>query len=92
MKRYNTKQYEYAIMELKSSLEYGVGDYIDVQSLEIAVKTLENQIPKPICENNVCPCCDSYNDTIKKRKNTVNGDICYCWHCGQALKFQGGKQ
>lgn len=34
-----------------------------------------------------CPCCGTYNETIKKRKNTVAHDVCYCWHCGQALKF-----
>ena len=87
MIKYNMEQYEFAITELNSSLDYGVSEYVDIQSLEIAVEALKKRVPKQISENNICPCCDSYNETIKKRKNTVKNDICYCWHCGQALKF-----
>lgn len=32
-----------------------------------------------------CPKCDTYNEIIKKRRNTIAVDIVYCWHCGQAL-------
>lgn len=54
----------------------------------LAVKSaLEKHIPKRINEYNRCPCCDTYNETIEKRKNTVTYDICYCWHCGQALDW-----
>lgn len=32
-----------------------------------------------------CPNCGTYNETVKKRRKTVNEDIVYCWHCGQAM-------
>ncbi len=34
-----------------------------------------------------CPTCGTYNESIKKRRNTVNQDIVYCWHCGQAMEI-----
>lgn len=42
---------------------------------------------KPI-RNDLCTCprCGTHNETIKKRRNTVNNDIVYCWHCGQAIE------
>lgn len=57
------------------------------QALNIAISNLEKQIPKNVTGDFRCPYCGTYNDTIKKRKNTVAHDVCYCWHCGQALNF-----
>ena len=34
-----------------------------------------------------CPSCGTYNEVIKKRRNTVYSDIVYCWHCGQSLEI-----
>lgn len=40
-----------------------------------------------------CPSCGTHNEVIKNRRNTVFGDIVYCWHCGQALKiFRSDKE
>ena len=33
-----------------------------------------------------CPSCGTYNETWKKRRNTVASDIVYCRHCGQAVE------
>lgn len=33
-----------------------------------------------------CPKCGTYNETVKKRRNTVKQDIVYCWYCGQAME------
>ena len=59
----------------------------DYELSKMIMETCEKQIPKRINEYNRCPCCDTYNETIEKRKNTVKSDICYCWHCGQALDW-----
>ena len=40
-----------------------------------------------INDTNVCPVCKSYNETIEKRKKTISHDVCFCWHCGQKLKW-----
>lgn len=32
-----------------------------------------------------CPKCGTYNEVVKKRRNTVAFDTVYCWHCGQAM-------
>lgn len=46
----------------------------------------EDKVKKPIRNDKcTCPNCGTYNETIKKRRNTVSEDIVYCWHCGQAL-------
>jgi hypothetical protein len=58
-----------------------------LQAMKQCKEALEKQIPKRINEYNRCPCCDTYNETIEKRKNTVKSDICYCWHCGQAIDW-----
>lgn len=39
-----------------------------------------------------CPKCGTYNETVKKRRNTVNQDIVYCWHCGQAIEVKRSKE
>ncbi len=35
-----------------------------------------------------CPKCGTYNEAVKKRRNTVHHDIVYCWHCGQAMEVE----
>lgn len=34
-----------------------------------------------------CPSCSTYNETWKKRRNTISSDIVYCWHCGQSVEI-----
>lgn len=34
-----------------------------------------------------CPSCSTYNETWKKRRNTIPSDIVYCWHCGQSVEI-----
>lgn len=34
-----------------------------------------------------CPTCGTYNESAKKQRITVNQDIVYCWHCGQAMEI-----
>lgn len=48
----------------------------------------EKQKAKKPIRNDLCTCpkCETYNEIIKKRRNTVNYDIVYCWHCGQAIE------
>lgn len=48
----------------------------------------EKQAPEKPTMKDLCTCpkCGTYNETIKKRRNTVNNDIVYCWHCGQAME------
>lgn len=65
--------------------------FVEIEKVERTEQALEKQIPKKINEHNRCPCCDTYNETIEKRRNTVKNDICYCWHCGQALKWEETK-
>jgi hypothetical protein len=47
------------------------------------------QIPKKLVGWDLCTCprCGTYNETVKKRRNTVNQDTVYCWHCGQAMEI-----
>lgn len=54
---------------------------------ELAISALKRHTPQRIRDYFRCPLCDTYNETIEKRKNTVTHDVCYCWHCGQALEF-----
>lgn len=88
-------QFECAIEEIKSSLSYGVSEYIDTCALECALEVLEKQIPKkPInktkCDNStakrfencnivVCPLCNGRLKLKSKGK--------YCDKCGQALDW-----
>lgn len=48
----------------------------------------EKHVPKKPIRNDLCTCprCETHNEVIKKRRNTVNNDIVYCWHCGQAME------
>lgn len=66
--------------------------YLEVPEYWKVTESLEKQIPKKINEYNRCPCCDTYNEVIEKRKNTVKKDTCYCWHCGQAICFDDGER
>lgn len=49
----------------------------------------KNEIKEPIRQD-MCtfPRCGTYNEIIKKRRNTVAIDVIYCWHCGQAISVK----
>ena len=55
--------------------------------IETAIHALRYHTAIEIKDDCICPNCSSYNETIKKRMNTVKSDTCHCWHCGQTLKF-----
>lgn len=63
-----------------------IGEEKDYTS--VAISALEKQIAKKPIRNDLCTCpnCGTHNEVIKKRRNTVNNDIVYCWHCGQAVE------
>lgn len=49
----------------------------------------KNEVKEPIRQDMcTCPRCGTYNETIKKRRNTVALDVVYCWHCGQAISVK----
>lgn len=52
----------------------------------VAKQTAKKPINNDRC---TCPSCGTYNETIKKRRNTVVCDTVYCWHCGQAIECRG---
>lgn len=64
------------------------------EEMEVAIKALEKQISKKPIRNDKCTCpsCGTHNEVIKKRRNTVEHDIVYCWHCGQALEVDWGNE
>lgn len=84
----NIQKYKNAVEELQASLDYGVGDYIDTQSLEIAVDVLKKQIPQKVkgdyhsCPHYRCPNCHSSVKMYEK-----DSIYPYCGFCGQALDW-----
>lgn len=66
-----------------------VQKYRAIGTPEECLAAVEKQIAKKPIRNDKCTCpsCGTYNEVIKKRRNTVYSDIVYCWHCGQALKI-----
>ena len=47
---------------------------------------------KPInLDRCTCPSCGTYNEIIKKRRNIVDNDIIFCWHCGQRMEIGKGE-
>ncbi|MBO9144147.1 hypothetical protein [Agathobacter rectalis] len=49
----------------------------------------KDEVKEPIRQDMcTCPQCGTYNETIKKRRNTVAIDVVYCWHCGQAISVK----
>lgn len=49
----------------------------------------KNEIKEPMLQDMcTCPRCGTYNEIIKKRRNTVEIDVVYCWHCGQAISVK----
>ena len=64
-------------------------EYEAIGTVEECREAVEKQkLKKPIrIDMCTCPTCGTYNESIKKRRNTVNQDIVYCWHCGQAMEI-----
>ena len=48
-------------------------------------RTAEKPIRNDMC---TCPTCGTHNEIIKRRRNTVNADVIFCWHCGQAIAVE----
>lgn len=58
-----------------------VGDFRDFAGKHIPARPILNDL----C---TCPKCGTHNESVKKRRNTVNEDIVYCLHCGQAMEVR----
>lgn len=48
-------------------------------------RTVKNPIRNDMC---TCPTCGTHNEIIQRRRNTVNLDSIFCWHCGQAISVE----
>lgn len=88
--RGNDKEY----MERNIALTEAVKALTEIQQYR-AIGTVEKcraavekqRVKKPVRRDMcTCPKCGTYNETIKKRRNTVINDIVYCWHCGQGME------
>lgn len=80
------EEYEACRLAIKALEE--IQKYRAIGTVEEYHKTMEMQRrKKPIgIDMCTCPNCNTYNKIVKKRRNTVNQDIVYCWHCGQAME------
>lgn len=74
--------------KMYQELSKEVMQYRALGTLEELREAMEKQVPKKPIRNDLCTCpsCGTHNEVIKKRRNTVNNDIVYCWHCGQAME------
>ena len=86
----NIQRYKNAIEELQASLDYGISDYIDTQSLELVMEVAKKEIPKKVkgdyrsCPHYRCPNCNS-SVKMYEKDNTYPR----CAFCGQALDWGG---
>lgn len=64
-------------------------EYEEIGTVEECRSAVEKQTAKkPIrFDKCTCPSCGTYNETWKKRRNTLPSDIVYCWHCGQSVEI-----
>lgn len=62
--------------------------YHKLGTVDECKEATEKQKAKKPIRNDLCTCpeCGTHNEIIKKRRNTVDYDIVYCWHCGQAIE------
>lgn len=79
------------LMDMKKNYVEALSDwrqYRKIGTLEELREVREKQVSKKPIRNDLCTCpsCGTHNEVIKKRRNTVNNDIVYCWHCGQAME------
>ena len=63
--------------------------YRQICTVEECREAVEKQTAKkPVrLDKCTCPSCSTYNETWKKRRNTIPSDIVYCWHCGQSVEI-----
>lgn len=66
-----------------------VQQYRQIGTVEECREAVEKQTAKnPVrLDKCTCPSCSTYNETWKKRRNTIPIDIVYCWHCGQSVEI-----
>ncbi len=66
-----------------------IQQYMAIGTVEECQEAMNRQRAKKPLRIDMCTCptCGTYNESIKKRRNTVNQDIVYCWHCGQAMEI-----
>ena len=65
-------------------------EYQAIGTIEEFKALKEKSVAKKPIRNDLCTCpsCGTYNEVIKKRRNTVCFDTVYCWHCGQAMEIK----
>lgn len=82
------------IRDVLKELDKEIQQYRALGTVEELREAREKQrARKPIrVDMCTCPNCGTYNETVKKRRNTVNQDIVYCWHCGQAMEVKRSKE
>ena len=83
----NIEKCKNAIEELQASLDYGISEYIDTQSLEFIIEVAKREIPQKVkvkieeCEQNrkyhYCPVCNRWLTSMMN----------YCNDCGQKLDW-----
>ena len=84
------EKYKNAIEELQASLDYGISEYIDTQSLELVMEVAKKEIPQKVkgdyhsCPHYRCPNCNS-SVKMYEKDNTYPR----CAFCGQALDWGG---
>lgn len=79
---------EYKALSIAISALEEIQQYRALGTVEELREAREKQIWKKPIRNDLCTCpsCGTHNEIFKKRRNTVNSDIVYCWHCGQAVE------
>jgi ssDNA-binding Zn-finger/Zn-ribbon topoisomerase 1 len=79
-------------MELEDKTNENEFSSATYESVDMGIKALEKQVTKKPIRNGKCTCprCETHNEVIKKRRNTVPFDTVYCWHCGQAIEIKRG--
>lgn len=95
MQKVDEKKVREAIEVIKANYPT-IGYYMLRESLDIAIETLEKQLPKKTRENGMqdglirkikyytCPTCGNclLTEMMNERQNTS-----YCWDCGQKLDW-----
>ena len=62
-----------------------------LRAFDVVKNAASNNIPMAVKHEFTCPRCNTYNETWKKRANTVKDDKVFCWHCGQSVLIENGK-
>lgn len=79
---------------IENGINLGAGDFVELESLRVAVLALEKQIPKTIKRvqrywgNGKPSWKDYYCPVCSKQQKRNKGDTWYCERCGQKLTWE----